>query len=93
MEIPNCCFGKIHSRSSLLKNYYVSCDAAGVIDPDFCGDIIVLMTNNSSIPFEVNTGQRIVQIIFNKKGEVVFKKVNCFNRIERGPGGFGSTGL
>ena len=93
MEIPNCYFGKIYSRSSLLKNYYASCDVAGVIDPDFCGDIIVLLTNNSSIPFESKADQRIVQILFHKKGEVVFKKVNCFNRTERGPGGFGSTGL
>ena len=33
MEIPDGYFGKTYSRSSLLKNYYVSCDGAGVIDP------------------------------------------------------------
>ena len=33
MEIPEDYFGKTYSRSSLIKNYYVSCDAAGVIDP------------------------------------------------------------
>ena len=33
MEIPDGYFGKTYSRSSLLKNYYVSCDAAGAIDP------------------------------------------------------------
>ena len=33
MEIPEGYFGKTYSRSSLIKNYYVSCDAAGVIDP------------------------------------------------------------
>ena len=72
MKIPDGYFVKI---LSLLKNYYVSCDSADVFHPDFCGDIIVLMTNNSCIPFEIKAGQRIVQIVFHKKEEVVFKKV------------------
>ena len=93
MVIPDDYFGKLHSRSSLLKNYYFSCDAAGVIDPDFGGDIIVLMISKSSVPFEIKAGQRIAQIVFHKKEEIVFKKVKCLNRTERGAGGFGSTGL
>ena len=93
MEITDDYFGKLHSRSSLLKNYYFSCDAAGVIDPDFGGDIIVLMISKSSVPFEIKAGQRIAQIVFHKKEEIVFKKVKCLNRTERGAGGFGSTGL
>ena len=93
MEIPDDYFGKLHSRSSLLKNYYFSCDAAGVIDPDFGGDIIVLMISKSSVPFEIKAGQRIAQIVFHKKEEIVFKKVKCLNQTERGAGGFGSTGL
>ena len=93
MEIPDDYFGKLHSRSSLLKNYYFSYDAAGVIDPDFGGNIIVLMTSKSSVPFEIKAGQRIAQIVFHKKEEIVFKKVKCLSRTERGAGGFGSTGL
>ena len=57
------------------------------------GDIIILITNNRSIPFEFNAGQRIAQIVFHKKEEAVFKKVKCLDRTERGTGGFGSTGL
>ena len=93
MEIPDGYFGKLHSRSSLLKNYYFSCDAAGVIDPDFGSEIIVLRTTKSSVPFEIKAGQRIEQIVFHKKEEIVFKKVKCLNWTGRGAGGFGSTGL
>ena len=92
MEIPHGYFGKIYPRSSLLKNYFGSRDA-GVIDSDFCGTILVLMTNNSNIPLVVNEGQRIAQIVFHKKEEVVFRKVNCLNLTEKSAGGFGSTGI
>ena len=92
MEIPHGYFGKIYPRSSLLKNNFVSCDA-GVIDSDFCGTILVLMTNNSNISLVVNEGQGIAQIVFHKKEEVIFRKVKCLDLTERRAGGFGSTGI
>ena len=85
MEIP-----RSYPRSSLLKNYFVSCDA-GVIDSDFRGT--VLMTNNSKDPILIKVGQRIAQIVFHKKQEVVFKKVDCLSSTEKGAGGFGLTGI
>ena len=72
MEIPNGYFGKIYPRSSPLKNYFISCDG-GVIDFDFRGTILVLMTNNSSHPLIIKAGQRIAQMVFHNNEEVVFK--------------------
>ena len=92
MEIPCSYFGKVYPRSSLLKNYFVSCDA-GVIDSDFRGTVLILMTNNSKDPILIKVGQRIAQIVFHKKQEVVFKKVDCLSSTERGAGGFGLTGI
>ena len=92
MEIRHGYFAKIYPRSSLLKNYFASSDA-GVIDSDFCGTILVLVTNNSNIPLVFNEGQRIAQIVCHKKEEVIFRKVNCLNSTERGAGGFGLTGI
>ena len=46
MEIPCGYFGKLYPRSSLLKNYFVICDT-GVIDSDFRGTVLILMTSNS----------------------------------------------
>ena len=83
MEIPCGYFGKVYPRSSLLKNYFVSCDT-GVIDSDFCGTVLILMTNNSKDPILIKAGQRISQIVFHKKEEVVFKKVDCLSSTERG---------
>ena len=71
MEIPSGYFGKIYSRSSLLKKNFISCDA-GVIDSDFRATILVLMTRNSNKLLLIKPGQTIAQIVFHKKGEFVF---------------------
>ena len=92
MEIACGYFGKVYPRSSLLKNYFVSCDA-DVIDSDFRSTVLILMTNNSKDPVLIKAGQRIVQIVFHKKQEVVFEKVDCLSSTERGAGGFGLTGI
>ena len=62
-----------------------------MIDSDFRGTVLVLMTNNSKDPIIIKPGQRIAQIVFHKKENVVFKKVDCLGSTERGAGGFGST--
>ena len=92
MKIPCGYFGKVCPRSNLLKNYFVSCDA-GVIDSDFRGTTLILMTNSKKDPILIKTVQRIAQIVFHKKEEVVFKNVDCLSSTERGAGGFGSTGI
>ena len=92
MEIPCGYFGKLYPRSSLFKNYFVSCDT-GVIDSDFRGTVLILMTSNSKDPILIKAGQRIAQIVFHKKEEVMFKNVGCLSSSERGAGGFGSTGI
>ena len=79
MKIPHGYFRKIYPRSSLQKNYFVSLRDSGVIDSDFRGTILVLMTNNTNILLVGNEGQRIAQVVFDKKEEVVFRKVNCLN--------------
>ena len=72
LEIPHGNFGKIYPWSCLLKKYFVSCDA-GVIDSDFPGTVLILMTNNSKDPILIKPSQRTAQIVFHKKEEVVFE--------------------
>ena len=92
MEIPCGYFGKIYPRSSLLKKYFVSCDA-GVIDPDFRGTVLILMINKSNDPILIKPGQIITQTVFHKREKVVFKNVNYLSSTERGAAGFGSRGI
>ena len=46
MEIPSGYFGKIYPRSSFVRKHFVSCDS-GIIDSDFRGTVLILMTNKS----------------------------------------------
>ena len=72
MEIPSRFFGKVYP--SLLKEYFISCDV-GLIDSDFGGSVLVLMTKNSNKPLLIKLGQRISQIVFTKKKTLCLKKL------------------
>ena len=64
----------------------------GVIDSDFWGIIYVILTNLSKRTIEIETGERIAQMLFLKKEEIEFIEVNEFDKTEGGIKGFGSTG-
>ena len=92
MQFPYNVYARIAPRSGLsLKN---GIDVmAGVIDPDYTGEIKVLLYNSSDLKFEVQKGDRIAQIIFEQFKYPNFTEVNEINETERSTGGFGSTGL
>ena len=72
--------------------------AAGVIDPDYRGEIKVVLVNNGVGCFKVERGMRIAQLILER---IVTDKVVQVERLPtpagntsgRGSSGFGSTGL
>ena len=49
-EIPKGCYGRIAPRSGLAKLWGIDV-GAGVIDPDFRGNLRVFLFNHSSTPF------------------------------------------
>ena len=53
-------YGRIAPRSGLAMKHLIDI-AAGVLDADYRGPVIVGLVNNSNIPFEVNVGDRIAQ--------------------------------
>ena len=93
IEIPKGYYGKIHPRSSLIRNYFVTVDG-GVIDSEFRGILKIIMINHLSEDFTVKLGERVAQIIFQKREDVNFVKVqeSELSETSRGAGSFGSTG-
>ena len=76
MNISDWFYGKLFSRSGILKEHFVSIDV-GVIDADFRGIIQVLMLNHyGEKTFSVCTGDRIAQIFFVEKFDTNFQKVS-----------------
>ena len=94
MEILSGYFAKVHPRASLLLNYKITTDG-GVIDSDYRGTVKVIMINHSKKDFKIQKGERFAQMIFQKKENVNFVKIDEseLSETERGAGGFGSTGI
>lgn len=83
----------ICSRSGLATRSIFVANAPGVVDPDYTGEIKVLLFNGSMEAAYVKHGDRIAQALFvpfAAAGD--FVEVRSFAPTERGPRGFGSTG-
>jgi dUTP pyrophosphatase len=61
---PQGTYGQIHSRSGLAATHCLDV-TAGTIDPDYRGNIVVLLHNHSLQPYTVCIGDRIAQLIFH----------------------------
>jgi dUTP pyrophosphatase len=69
---------------------------AGVIDPDYTGEVKVVLQNlDVNQPFVIRPGYRIAQLILEKfeVADVVEIPSECTQLTERGAAGFGSTGI
>ena len=74
MAIPRGNYGKVYSRSSLVKHIITA--EAGVIDSGFRGGLFVFLFNHGKELFTIKPGDKIAQIVFMKKETVEFVKVN-----------------
>lgn len=89
-------YARIAERSGLAAKHSISV-RAGVIDSDYRGEIKVLLHNlkldASAMPFTVNPGDRIAQMIIYEIPAVELVEVQELSDTARGAGGFGSTGV
>lgn len=92
MQFPSNVYGRIAPRSGLAFKNGIDV-MAGVIDPDYTGEIKVLLYNSSNEPFEIKSGERIAQIVFESFKQPLFNEVKQIDETERSSGGFGSTGV
>ena len=66
---------------------------AGVIDSDYRGPVKILLINNSSVPFQVNQGDRTAQLILERIESPTCILVDSLPETLQGSKGFGSTGV
>jgi dUTP pyrophosphatase len=93
IEIPEGYEAQVRPRSGLaLKKGVTVLNSPGTIDADYRGEIGVILVNLSQQPFEIESGDRIAQLIFAKVEQANWKITEELNPSERGEGGFGSTG-
>ncbi len=93
MEIPNGYEAQIRPRSGLAAKHGITLlNAPGTIDPDFRGEVQIILTNLGHEPFKVHRGDRIAQMVIARFERVEIEVVDELNETERGEGGFGHTG-
>ena len=85
---------QIRPRSGLaLKKGITVLNSPGTIDADYRGEIGVILINLSDSDFEINTGDRIAQMIIAKHEKIEWEAVDKLDDSVRGDKGFGSTGI
>ena len=85
---------QIRPRSGLAFKHGVTVlNTPGTIDADYRGEIKVLLVNLSAETFVIQPGERIAQMILCKHDQIHWEEVSVLSETNRGPGGFGSTGV
>ena len=94
IELPQGYEAQIRPRSGLAYKHGISIvNSPGTIDADYRGEIKVLLVNLSNEVFEINTGDRIAQMIIAKHETINWDEVEVLNETSRGAGGYGHTGV
>ncbi len=95
VQLPPGTYGRVAPRSGLAVKHGLD-TLAGVIDPDYTGEVKVVLQNlDVNQPFVIRPGYRIAQLILEKfeTVDVVEVPSECTQITERGAAGFGSTGI
>ena len=93
MELPDGVECQVRPRSGLaLRHGIILPNAPATIDPDYRGELKVIVWNSGAEPFPVPRGTRIAQLVFARFESPEVVEAQELSGSERGAGGFGSTG-
>ena len=85
---------QVRPRSGLALTHGITViNSPGTIDADFRGSIGIILINLGTIPFTVNNGDRIAQLVLARVEKAIIMDVNELSSTTRGEGGYGSTGV
>ncbi len=93
IALPKGYEAQIRPRSGLaFKHGITVLNSPGTIDADYRGELKVLLVNLSNMPFMINDGERVAQMVIAKHEQVSWIETKSLDETERGAGGFGHTG-
>lgn len=85
---------QIRPRSGLAVNHGLLIpNSPGTIDPDYRGEVKVIVLNAGKKPFTVSRGMRIAQMVIVPAVQADIAIVQDLPPTERGEGGFGHSGV
>jgi dUTP pyrophosphatase len=95
VALPAGCAGLVVPRSGLAAKHGISVvNGPGLIDPNYRGEIKVVLVNLGSEPFAAQAGDRIAQLLVVPFAAPAVAVVDALpdGGDDRGVGGFGSSG-
>ena len=94
--LPHGYEAQVRPRSGLAYKHGVTVlNSPGTIDADYRGDVGVILINHGQVPFTVEDGERIAQLVLARYERVewaIIETVEQLPESARGTGGFGHTG-
>lgn len=94
IELPEGYEAQVRPRSGLAAKHGISIvNTPGTIDPDYRGEIKVILVNLSDVAFTLEPGERIAQMVIARFEHISWNEVEELSVTERGEGGFGHTGV
>jgi dUTP pyrophosphatase len=92
-ELPEGLEMQVRPRSGLaLRHGLTLPNAPGTIDPDYRGELQVILQNGGAEPVAIRRGERIAQLVFARFAVPALRETDSLAATARGEGGFGSTG-
>ena len=88
IQIPPGHYWHLCSKSSLAMKHHVHV-GAGIIDPDYTGEVKVLLLNLGHKPFQVSSADAIAQLILEKVSTPILQRVDTLPSTNRGDRGCG----
>lgn len=90
IEIPSGYVGFLKSKSGLNVKHGITSE--GVIDAGYTGSICVKLYNNTQVPYLVEKGDKISQLVILPICNCELEVVDNLDETARGNNGFGSSG-
>jgi len=93
IEIPEGFEGQVRPRSGLAAKHGVTVlNTPGTIDPDYRGEVGIILINLGTETFTVENGSRIAQLVIAPFARAAVVETGELSVTARNSGGFGSTG-
>jgi dUTP pyrophosphatase len=89
-SIPDEFAGQIWPRSGIANKFGIDV-LAGLIDPDYNGEVKVILINHGDQDFQIEAGDRVAQMMLTLFARSRISEVPQLAETERGADGFGST--
>ncbi|MFH1827987.1 MAG: dUTP diphosphatase [Nanoarchaeota archaeon] len=92
IAVPRGYEAQVRPKSGIALKHGISIlNTPGTIDSPYRGEVGVIVINLGLEPFEIEKGNKIAQMVFNKIEHVEFEESDL-DETARNEGGFGSTG-